>query len=72
MLQFSIRNASPNRERYLANGRVRDDEFIIGSCSDHGRIMLESSANVNDRFSRLWQISLRFWSAILRGRCSIS
>ena len=21
-----------------ANGRVRDDEFMLGSCSDHGRI----------------------------------
>ena len=30
------------------NGRGRDDEFILGSCSDHGRIMLKSSAIVND------------------------
>ena len=24
-----------------------DDEFVFGSCSDHGRIMLESSSIVN-------------------------
>ena len=23
--------------------RVRDDDFILGSCSDHGRIVVESS-----------------------------
>ena len=31
-----------------ANGRVRDDEFMLGSFSDHSRIILESSAIVND------------------------
>ena len=28
-----------------ANGRVRDDEFMVGSWSDHGRIMLGSCSN---------------------------
>ncbi len=35
------------------------------------RIMLESAAHCKWRFNCFWQISLRFWSAILRGRCSI-
>ena len=25
--------------------RVRDDDFMVGSCSDHGRIMLGLSSN---------------------------
>ena len=28
-----------------ANGRVRDDEFMLGSCSDHARIMFVSCSN---------------------------
>ena len=39
-LQFSIQNASPKREKIAsANGRVQDAELIVGSCSDHGRIV---------------------------------
>ena len=30
-----------------ANGRVRDDEFMLGSWSDHARIMVESAARWN-------------------------
>ena len=30
-----------------AKSRVRDDEFMLGSCSDHARIMLESSPHWN-------------------------
>ena len=30
----------------LGERRVRDDEFMLGSWSDHGRIILESSAIV--------------------------
>ena len=48
MLQFSIQNASPKREKSnLGDGRVRDDEFMVGSCSDHVRIMVESAAHWN-------------------------
>ena len=35
MLLFSIQNG---RKVTSANGRVRDDEFMFGSCSDHGPI----------------------------------
>ena len=28
-----------------ANGRVQFCNFMVGSCSDHGRIMLESAAH---------------------------
>ena len=28
-----------------ANGRVRDDEFMLGSCSDRVRIMFGSCSN---------------------------
>ena len=39
MLYFSIQNARPERERYpLLRGGLRTDGFILGSCSDHGRI----------------------------------
>ena len=37
----------------------------------HGRIMVESAAHWNWRFNRSRRISLRFWSALLRGRRSI-
>ena len=37
----------------------------------HGRIILESSAIVNDASIVFRQNSLRFWNAILRGRHSI-
>ena len=33
------------RKGTSANGRVRDDEFMLGSWSDHGRIMLGSWSN---------------------------
>ena len=38
---------SEARKVTSANGRVRDDEFMLGSFSDHGRIMLESSPHWN-------------------------
>ena len=38
---------SEARKVTSANGRVRDDEFMVGSCSDHGRIMVESAAHWN-------------------------
>ena len=30
-----------------ANGRVQFCNFMVGSCSDHGRIMVESAAHWN-------------------------
>ena len=38
---------SEARKVTSANGRVRDDEFMVGSWSDHGRIMFESAAHWN-------------------------
>ena len=41
--QYKMPLRSEARKVTSANGRVRDDRFILGSCSDHGPIMLESS-----------------------------
>ena len=35
---FHTKCVSEARKVTSANGRVRDDEFMLGSCSDHGRI----------------------------------
>ena len=35
---FNTKCVSEARKVTSANGRVRDDEFMLGSCSDHGRI----------------------------------
>ena len=35
---FNTKCVSEARKVTSANGRVRDDEFMVGSCSDHGRI----------------------------------
>ena len=67
---FNTKCVSEARKVTSANGRVRDDEFMLGSCSDHVRIMVESAAHWNWRFNRSRRISLRFWSALLRGRRS--
>ena len=45
--------------------------IILGSCSDRGRIMVGSVAHWKCHFSCFQLISLRFGSAILRGRRSI-
>ena len=45
MLYFSLQNASHLSEMGQVRSRerrVRDDDFIVGSSSDHGRIILES------------------------------
>ena len=36
---FNTKCVSEARKVTSANGRVRDDEFMLGSCSDHGRIV---------------------------------
>ena len=39
MLYFSIQNARGGRERSpRLRGGLRTDGFMVGSCSDHGRI----------------------------------
>ena len=40
------RGRSPRR-------RVRDDDFMLGSCSDHGRIILESSFILAEAIQRV-------------------
>ena len=35
---FNTKCVSEARKVTSANRRVRDDEFMVGSCSDHGRI----------------------------------
>ena len=40
MLYFSIQNARGGRERL--RGGLRTDGFMVGSCSDHARIMVGS------------------------------
>ena len=42
---FNTKCVSEAREVTSANGRVRDDEFMVGSWSDHVRIMLGSCSN---------------------------
>ena len=42
---FNTKCVSEARKVTSANGRVRDDEFMVGSCSDHGRIMFGSCSN---------------------------
>ena len=44
---FNTKCVSEARKVTSANGRVRDDEFMLGPCSDHGRIMVESAAHWN-------------------------
>ena len=36
---FNTKCVSEARKVTSANGRVRDDEFMLGSCSDHARIV---------------------------------
>ena len=42
---FNTKCVSEARKVTSANGRVRDDEFMVGSCSDHGRIMFGSCSD---------------------------
>ena len=42
---FNTKCVSEARKVTSANGRVRDDEFMLGSCSDHVRIMVGSWSN---------------------------
>ena len=42
---FNTKCVSEARKVTSANGRVRDDEFMVGSCSDHVRIMPGSWSN---------------------------
>ena len=42
---FHTKCVSEARKVTSANGRARDDEFMVGSCSDHGRIMFGSCSN---------------------------
>ena len=39
--------------------RVRDDDFMVGSCSDHGRIILESSFYWRKQFSDILNLEFR-------------
>ena len=48
--------------------RVRDDDFIFGSCSDHPRIILESSLYWRKQFR---EFPLQSWTWRFRGRRSI-
>ena len=42
----TIQNARAGRERYpRLRGGLRTDGFMVGSCSDHGRIILGSAAH---------------------------
>ena len=54
-LIFNRKCVSEARKVTSAHGRVRDDEFMVGSCSDHARIMFGSCSNrsriVNDSSS---------------------
>ena len=46
MLYFSIQNARGGREKEpRLRGGLRTDGFMVGSCSDHGRIILGSVAH---------------------------
>ena len=43
MLYFSIQNARSGREKEpRLRGGLRTDGFMVGSCSDHSRIMVGS------------------------------
>ena len=44
---FNTKCVSEARKVTSANGRVRDDEFMLGSGSDRVRIMLESAVHWN-------------------------
>ena len=39
MLYFSIQNRLQDRTSKVSEAAVRDDDFMLGSCSDHGRIV---------------------------------
>ena len=43
---FNTKCVSEARKVTSANGRVRDDEFMVGSCSDRVRIMVGSRSNL--------------------------
>ena len=45
--------------------------IILGSCSDHSRIMVGSAPHWKWRFTCFWRFSLTSCSVIFRGRCSI-
>ena len=48
--------------------RVRDDDFIFGSCLDYGRIIVESSFYWRKHFR---EFPLKSWASRFRGRRSI-
>ena len=52
--------------RWLVHVRI-----MLGSWSDHAEVMLKSAARCKWCFNCFRQISVTFWSAILRGRRSI-
>ena len=73
---FNTKRVPEARKVTSANGRVRDDQFMFGSCD--GRIMFGSWSNrpriVNDAstiFGKFLADVGVLFCAFLRGRCSI-
>ena len=66
-----LRSAKSNLGEWAGARWPVHARIMLGSCSDHARIMLESAPQCKRRFIRFQQISLRFSSAIVRGRRSI-
>ena len=58
---FNTKCVSEARKVTSANGRVRDDEFMVGSCSDHGRIMFGSCSD-HGRIGRALELTLEPFS----------
>ena len=47
---FNTKCVSEARKVTSANGRVRDDEFMVGSCSDRSRVGIDASTVFGDFF----------------------
>ena len=63
MLYFSIQNARGGRERSpRLRGGLRTDGFMVGSCSDHGRIMVGSCSD-HGRIGRALEMTFHPFSA---------
>ena len=45
MLYFSIQNRLQDGTSKVSKRRVRDDDFMLGLCSDYPRIILGMSSN---------------------------
>ena len=62
MLYFSIQNASPRWDVRSPKRRVRDDDFIVGLCSDYPRNVVELAEAIHGVSAEILNLQIS-WQA---------